>query len=78
MSVNDIAKYKKAKSLVKDLSTILMTMEAAIAGLQRYKGYKPAMLCLDSLTTNRDWVRYNLEFYKMVVETKGERPHDPN
>ena len=72
--VNDINQYKKAKIIVKDLTKVLTTINASLAGLYPHKKYKPVLNAIYHLEDSKSVLEYNLEHYKMVLETKGEVP----
>jgi len=70
--VNNLNKYRKAKKIVKDLEQILKIVDSTNFQLSKYKIYRPVSQLCDTIEVSRDLLVYNLEFYRMIVETKGE------
>lgn len=72
MEVNDLAKYKKAKIVVRDLEQILKILGLSLKGLKPYKKYTSLSETMMALEDSRTILEVHLEHHKRILETKGK------
>ena len=73
MSLHNIAEYKKALVVVKDIEKILKILSATEASLRSYAHYRAIQHVLAAISDEKPILDWQLEVHKIIVETKGSR-----
>jgi len=72
MSQHDFNKFKKAKTIVKELSILLKIIDLSINGLtpfQKYTSISETLLCLQD---NKTILSVHLSHHSQILANKGE------
>lgn len=72
MTINNINKYKKALTLVEELSKLELSLKTALTDLEQYNKYIPAQDCIEVINRNLMLVKVHLNQQKKIVENKGK------
>lgn len=73
MTLHNIAEYKKAKVIVKDLEKALKVITATETSLKGLGHYRPVAHILTTINEHKPYLQIFLEEYKIIVETKGRK-----
>jgi hypothetical protein len=71
--INDLKAYKLAKTVVRDMATIIPRVQACIIFLEPYKAYNQVAPILDQLNVRLDLLKAQNTRQKAILERKGER-----
>lgn len=69
--VHDFNKMKKAKVVVRELTTLLKIIDLSITGLTPFKKYTSIMETLSCLYDNKTILDIHLSHHKKILDNKG-------
>jgi hypothetical protein len=72
MSNHDLFKFKKAKTIVKELTNLLKIIELSIAGLTPFRKYTSISETLSCLEDNKTILTVHLQHHSAILKNKGE------
>jgi hypothetical protein len=72
MSNHDLFKFKKAKTVVRDLTNLLKIIELSITGLTPFRKYTSIGETLSCLEDNRTILTVHLQHHQQILANKGE------
>lgn len=70
-NLNDFTKFKKAKTIVRELSTLLKIIDLSIAGLTPFRKYTSISETLLCLQDNKTILEIHLDAQKHILDNKG-------
>lgn len=73
MTLHNIAKYKRAKVIVKDLEKALKVITATETSLKGLEHYRPVAYILTTILENKPYIEIFLNQHRIIVETKGAK-----
>jgi hypothetical protein len=76
VSNHDLSKYKKAKSVVRDLTTLLQIINLSINGLTPFRKYTSISETLACLEDNKTILSVHLDHHSQIIANKGSIPHE--
>lgn len=70
-TINNIHKYKKAKVIVKDLTTLQLIFDKFHKDIIQYVKYAPVQSMVRILPENIMLINAHLEFQQKILDSKG-------
>ena len=75
-NLHDFNKLKKAKVIVRELTTLLKIVELSINGMTPFRKYSSIQETLACLQDNKTILSIHLSHHKAILESKGSVPDE--